>query len=212
MSLTKENIRTVALRTVAILRDNGFNCCLFGSTACAAWGMKKRIPNDVDVIVLTDHDKEDIKRKIVAADKNFYLIRSKNPSNTFQVLWCRVRPGISCKVDILIPGLLNIPQIPLHLIETRNDLPITPFLPLLLMKVQGWYDHVNDERIHVRLKVPEDFRDIDELLAMVKEDHRLDTNEWFPAEFVDCARMHVNAFVAEREDTRRYWKAIGFDV
>ncbi|KAK2464620.1 hypothetical protein APHAL10511_003313 [Amanita phalloides] len=210
--LTREDIKGVSLRTVAILRDAGYACCLFGSAACVAWGMRDRIPHDVDIVVLTDDDREEIKRKIVAVDSNFYLTRSKNPANTFRILWYRVRLKVSCKVDILLPGLLNIPPIPPDLVEVRDDLPVMPFLPLLLLKVQGWVDHMKDNRSHMKKKIPEDFRDIDGLLGMVNDTHCLTANGWLPATFIDIECEHVKTFVAEREYTKEKWKAIGFDV
>jgi hypothetical protein len=166
----------------------------------------------VDVVVLTQDDKEEIKRKISAADNKFYLLRPKNRSDTFRVLWYRIRPGVSCKVDILLPGLMNIPPIPTHLVEIQDDLPVMPFLPLLLLKVQGWFEHEKDERWHVKSKIPDDYRDIDELCGMINVSHRLDANEWLPAAFVDLSREHVKAFVAQREYTREMWNAIGFDL
>ena len=167
----------------------------------------------MDVVVLTQDDKEEIKRKITAADNKFYLIRPKNPSDTFRVLWYRIRPGVSCKVDILLPGLLNIPPIPTHLIEIQDELPVMPFLPLLLLKVQGWFEHEKDERWHVRSKIRDDYRDIDEMLGtFINDSHRLDANEWLPAAFIDTSREHVKAFVLQREYTKERWNEIGFDV
>lgn len=85
----------------------------------------------MDVVVLTQDDKEEIKRKITAADNNFYLLCPKNPSATSRILWYRIRPVVSYKVDILLPGMLYLPMIPTHLVEIWDELPVLPFLPLL---------------------------------------------------------------------------------
>jgi hypothetical protein len=166
----------------------------------------------VDVVVLAQDDKEEIKRKITAADDNFYLLRPKNPSATFRILWYRIRPGVSCKVDILLPGMLNISPIPTHLVEIRDELPVLPFLPLLLLKVQAWIEHEKDERWHMKSKIRNDFRDIDEMLTLINDSHRLDANGWLPAAFIDTSREHVKVFVLQRENTKERWNAIGFDV
>ncbi|KAG6887343.1 hypothetical protein C0995_015938 [Termitomyces sp. Mi166 len=58
---------------------------------------------DVDIIVITEMDPEDIKELILAWDDRFYLVPSANPRNTYSVLWFTVSSRKTCKVDILIP-------------------------------------------------------------------------------------------------------------
>jgi hypothetical protein len=53
MPLSREDIKQIALRTIAILKDGGYDCCLFGSAACAALGMKNRVPNVSHLVVIS---------------------------------------------------------------------------------------------------------------------------------------------------------------
>lgn len=42
---TGREVRKVARAVITILEDNGFICSLFGSAACAIYGMDNRQPN-----------------------------------------------------------------------------------------------------------------------------------------------------------------------
>ena len=109
--------------------------------------------------------------------------------------------------------MLDIPPIPTHLVEIRDELPVMPFLPLLLLKVHGWFKHEQDGRWHIKSKIPDDYSNIDEMLGTLMNDsHRLDANKWLPAAFIDTSREHVKAFVLRREHTKEKWNAIGFDL
>lgn len=46
--LTLKEIRRVARVTVETLANCDLNCCLFGSAACAIYGMANRVPNVSD--------------------------------------------------------------------------------------------------------------------------------------------------------------------
>jgi hypothetical protein len=43
--LTGREIRKAARAAVTVLEANGLSCCLFGSAACAIYGMENREPN-----------------------------------------------------------------------------------------------------------------------------------------------------------------------
>lgn len=43
--LTGKEVRRAARAAVAVLEANGLDCCLFGSAACAIYGMENREPN-----------------------------------------------------------------------------------------------------------------------------------------------------------------------
>ena len=99
---------------------------------------------DVDIIVISDMDPEEIKELILESDNRFYLVPSANPRNTYQVLWFTISSRKTCKVNILVPGLLSIPRIPIrHIsyVQPFQDIPMVPFLVLLLLKLRGWTDH-----------------------------------------------------------------------
>ncbi|KAF9035323.1 hypothetical protein BDZ89DRAFT_1130377 [Hymenopellis radicata] len=155
-ALTTTEVCTAADAAFSALRAKGIpHACLFGSAACVLHGMKHRVPRDVDLVVFNANmDEEALKRTIHSADTRFRLVSSKNRR----------------KLDILIPGLLEIPRIPQeHVVLCSHvtfSLPVMPLFPLLLLKLRGWDDHRNARAAHLHAKTGDDIKDIDELLAM----------------------------------------------
>ncbi|KAJ2924489.1 hypothetical protein H1R20_g12594, partial [Candolleomyces eurysporus] len=160
--LFSREITQTALAAAAVLQGHGFSCCLFGSAACWYYGMRHRIPHDVDIVVMDDsgaHDAQYFKDLIVQADPNFYLVAARNPEDTYRVLWYRIprRAGSGlaaslsasnddnntrhCKVDILLPGPepLTIPFIPQDRINyppmntVRRGAHRIPLMPFLTL-------------------------------------------------------------------------------
>ncbi|KAJ3790374.1 hypothetical protein GGU10DRAFT_419427 [Lentinula aff. detonsa] len=187
-SVLMSEIDIATRATVTALKSLNLDCCLVGSVACFAYGMS-RTPNDIDMVVLTSrYTQERLKSFLVHLDARFYLIASKDPSATYRVLWFRL-PGYhrSCKVDLLLPGIMNIPSVdPNRVVRIQDsmnvlnspgyassltlstDYPLMPFLPLLLLKLQAWQDHGESPKLFMRQKQPTDVRDIQELLAEQK--------------------------------------------
>ncbi|KAG5653857.1 hypothetical protein H0H81_009936 [Sphagnurus paluster] len=216
-ALTAQEIRRVARTTIATLAGQGLESCLFGSAACAIYGMTHRVPNDVDLVVLEDSlDPEEIKDMIVSANNNFYLVPAANPRNTYNVLWYYLPRNRRCKVDILTPGLLSIPDIPpenVVRVDQFQDIPVTPLLPLLLLKLRGWTDHMEDPRRWMQEKASVDEEDIDELLELAVDDydvHLDDESDWLPNWFIEEARERVDEYVQAWPDSEDYWSQLGF--
>jgi hypothetical protein len=177
------------------------------------YGMEHRVPKDVDLLVLNanqGHMGEDIKRMVATTDSNFSLLASRVVGANHNVLWYNLPPpqrvetrsrkhkpsqkpegGTAalrkvCKVDILVPGALDIPHIPksqLHFdtsstfVSYSEDkessspqiLPIAcvPFSTLLMLKLRAWADHSLPNATHVmHQKIPQDEEDIEELLRI----------------------------------------------
>ena len=169
------------------------------------------------MIVLSTRDREDIKELFESTDKRFYLVPSAHPSNAYQVLWFTLSDERACKVDILTPGVISIPDIPVECIMyqyTFPDIPIAPFLCLLLLKLRGWKDHLEDPRKYMNDKVPIDEDDIEELLELAVAEYavHLRTEEWMPAWFVEEAKGRVADYVQRWPDTADSWQEIGFEV
>ncbi|EEB93721.1 hypothetical protein MPER_07586 [Moniliophthora perniciosa FA553] len=176
------------------------------------------------MVVLTKiWTQEELKRQVVANDPNFYTIASKDPLATYRVLFYRLTPLYgtsrylrrSCKVDLLLPGVMNIPDVPIRRIFIDSKLrPLMPFLPLLMLKLQAWMDHGESPKLYMRQKQPVDVRDIMELLNLAVTNYpdvKLRKEEgWLPATFVSAARTRVKAFVRLYPTSSRHWKAIGF--
>ncbi|KAG6899649.1 hypothetical protein C0993_008329 [Termitomyces sp. T159_Od127] len=231
-ALTGQDIREVARAAVAALNEHSLRSCLFGSTACAIYGTQNREPNvsiippftlsqiaimamdqDVDIIVISNMDPEDIKELIISTDNRFYLVPSANRRNTYQVLWFRVSNRKKCKVDILVPGLLSIPRIPLRqisYIQPFEDIPVVPLLVLLLLKLRGWTDHRVDYRQYMLDKVEVDEEDIEELLRLAVENRaHLNQEQWLPKWFVREMRERVDEYIEEWPSSEGKWTSLG---
>jgi len=219
---TYTEIRRIAHEAVSLLADHGYECCLFGSTACALWGAT-RCPNDVDLIVLSDDNPEYIKGILADENQNFFLVPSLSRNADYEVLWYQLPSSTDdsyrvCKVDILIPGdgmRLNIPRIDSHHVKYQRRLPVVPLLPLLLLKLQGWTDHRDSNRPDMQEKQYVDVEDIEELLAITC-DQRTHIGSrslsWLAQEFVDAAQQRIYEYVEEFPESSLYWQDMGFDT
>ncbi|RDX52256.1 hypothetical protein OH76DRAFT_1377624 [Lentinus brumalis] len=222
---TLDEIYDVTEKAVDVFRDHGLRSCLFGSAACSLYGVD-RTPNDVDLVVLTfDYDQEQLKQLLVDNDRDFYLVPSRNPSATYRILWCRL-PGSSgrrgrgrgsaqrsCKVDILIPGVLNIPDLPRRRIKMISGIPTMPLIPLLLLKLQGWSDHRDSSRADMQEKQYVDAEDILELLdiAVERGQEVWQANlSWMPQGLIRDSEARVEDFMEEYPDSTMDWEAVGF--
>ncbi|KAI0260066.1 hypothetical protein BC834DRAFT_902796 [Gloeopeniophorella convolvens] len=81
------------------------------------------------VVMSTTHTQEALKILLCAADDSFFRVPSTNPRNTYTVLRCHTRNRRTrCKVDILVPPLLNIPLIPAEKVEWDgpSGVPVMP--------------------------------------------------------------------------------------
>ncbi|KAF8330961.1 hypothetical protein F5887DRAFT_895365 [Amanita rubescens] len=218
LELTKKDIRRVARRVVETLEQGGYTCCLYGSAACSVYGME-RVPADIDVVVFTQDDVEDIKAYLARENSRCYLEDSKNLHNTYKKVFYALSwtPRLRCKVDIIIGGQnspLKIPKIPVRHIQHVNDfnIPVLPFLVLLILKVQGWHDHRSSQRTDFLRKVPQDKRDIDELLGMVDDKDHLDQFSWLPSWFIDHAQSLVVLYTDRYPNATASFNDMGFDV
>ncbi|KAK0501797.1 hypothetical protein EDD18DRAFT_1279505 [Armillaria luteobubalina] len=224
--LSALEVRRAARAAVKVLGDSGYECCLFGSAACSIYGMNYREPNDADLIVLDDDvNAEDIKDLLVAADDRFYLKQSVNPQATYRVLWYALRINAkgrrvrSCKVDILTPGDstdLRIPFVPssrITYVPRYRDLPLMPFMCMLLMKLRGWEDHVDSEKEYMQEKEPTDIDDLEELLLMAKGFQvrvNLPSEQWMPNWFIEESRRRVARFITDYPFSGEAWADVGF--
>ena len=149
-------------------------------------------------------DVEFVKRSIVSRDSHYHLVNSKNPRATYKVLWYHIpdSPGYfprQCKIDILKPGELGIPSVPVDKLykgKKYENLRIMPFVPLFLLKVQAWEHHKASLKLHFRGKVPQDVLDIRELLRIASR-HGFDlkdSEDWLPAWFMDEGRRRLEQF------------------
>ncbi|CCM01380.1 uncharacterized protein FIBRA_03430 [Fibroporia radiculosa] len=173
---------------------------------------------DVDLIVFCGENPERLKAVLTEVDEDFYLVPSRSRTADYEVLWCALPTEDEdtprgCKVDILVPGLLEIPDIPTEHIEDRDGLPVMPLLPLLMMKLKGWFDHRNSSRPDMRDKQVVDVVDIDELLAIscdYSTHIRNDELWWLPEDFITTTQDRVYEYVEDFPDSALYWQNLGF--
>ncbi|KAH9835006.1 uncharacterized protein C8Q71DRAFT_710657 [Rhodofomes roseus] len=218
---TYGEICDIANRAVTIFTECGYQCCLFGSTACALYGVT-RCPNDVDLVVLAtpNTSTEYLKQLLVNEPNDFYLVPSKKRDANYKVLWYRLPPGArgkkrKCKVDVLVPGMLNIPAVPSAQVAYARHLPVMPLLPLLLLKLQGWTDHRDSDRRDFRRKQHVDVEDVKELLSFACDLRvRIGSRElgWLPADFVEAAQNRIHEFVGEFPESVLRWRSLGFEA
>ena len=159
-------------------------------------------------------DLEQMKQLLVKKDSKFFLVPSKNLLATYKVLWYRSPYG-KCKVDVLKPGVMNIPNMDSDEItySSSDHLPMMPLLVVFLLKLQGWEDHKNAYREYLKEKAEIDAKDINYLLPLVaKSEEKLQSMPWIPRGFISRAESRVKRYVLEYEDSREYWSIIGFDV
>jgi len=150
----------------------------------------------------------------VSLNLAFYLVPARNPGATYEVLWYRFIDTGSClKVDLLFPGVLNIPSIPASSITTTNShrLPCAPLLLVLLLKLQAWIHHGEALEFRYRQKKPTDARDILVLLPIAcSMNIHLRSESYLPKSFVDVSKSRAEKFAMEQPDARKFWESLGF--
>lgn len=175
------------------------------------------------MVLTTAYSQESLKEILVREDSSFYLVRSKNWRATYRVLWHRLSkstcplPSVDCKVDILVPGTMNIPNVPPERVRTLSGLPVMPMIPQLLLKLQAWSDHRASHRTDMRLKQYVDESDIDRLLAIAVDEGasvRAQECRWLSGATILAAtpaRLGSYTLWASAE-TKGKWKKLGFGL
>ena len=175
---------------------------------------------DLDILCLScPWDQEELKRRVVAEDSSFYLIHPKKPGATYKVLWYRIYGSGSstsgrCKVDLLLPGIMNIPNVPTSIIEyPEQGMPCAPFAVVFLLKLQAWADHLDSPEPRFWSKSFTDTWDLRRMLPIARAKGfnigRLDAR--LPSSFVASAVLRVQRFLDKSPDTLIEWRALGFE-
>lgn len=172
----------------------------------------KRVPQDLDILCQNWHDtQEELKRRLVQMNRKFYLIAAKTPNATYKVLWYRIGYRTNIKVDVLLPGALDICSVPSHSIDRAGGLPCVPLSHLLLYKLQGWVHHGESLRTIDRLKMPNDVRDIEAILRVIVGRNIKPFEEaYFDEGFISRSIFRISKFVFEHPETRPQWRDIGY--
>lgn len=175
---------------------------------------------DVDIVVSAENlglNAEDIKERIVEADDRYFLEFSRRSGAPYKILYCCL-PGFQTngrrvKVDILVPPILGLPEIRSYDIVYIDRIPVMPLFDLLVMKLQGWWDHRTSPRADFQAKESADVGDINALLDRadtenLSYDDEVDAYRHHQ-EFVDNACTHLRRFVSVYGGNRR-WRHLGF--
>ncbi|KIM23397.1 hypothetical protein M408DRAFT_332391 [Serendipita vermifera MAFF 305830] len=203
-----------AIRT---LRDAGYpDVCFVGGVACSLHG-NIRTPKDLDILILnTSDDQETIKRRIVLYNPSFYLVASKKLFATYKVLWYRSTYG-SVKVDILLPGIMDIPSFPASRIDTSNvrRFPSAPLSITLLLKLQAWSQHRAATEWYYSKEQDKDKTDLECLVPLAaKKALRPKRDVDLSKEFLSAAEKRVSEYLRANPSscTRDSWRSMGFAV
>jgi len=215
-----EELCGVAKKAISVFESSKISCCLAGDTACTLYGISRH-PVELDIVVLTDaYPRENLERILTEADTDFYLVSPKDPRITYKLLCCKLsrRPGEhkrGCKVNIVIPRTLNIPNIPPDSIEHIKGLPVMPLRLLLFLKLQSWADR-RDTLHHVYISSKQhndDVKDISDLLVMVRsrgESVSREGLQWLPLTTVDAAMGRITEYVQKFPNSETNWRAVGY--
>lgn len=165
------------------------------------------------MVMSSRRTQEELKALLVSYDSSFHLVPAKNPLNTYKVLWYRLSPYRSCKVDVLQPGVMNIPVISPDDIVWKNNLPLMPFSIILLLKLQAWTDHQTAGQSYLRMKQYTDSADIKRLLPIaITKGTQPRSDPLLPSSFISAAETRVRQFVTSFPDTHSQWTALGFEA
>jgi hypothetical protein len=220
-----------AYSTVAVLRNLGVPCALFGGMACYLYG-NTRVPKDVDVLAFPpwrseDSSAEELKLSITQRDPTrFFLREAREASSPYKILWYRRPLGVhcyslvnECKIDIVLPGILHLPNIrPEQLrVDERYHLPVIPFSLLLLHKLKAWDDRVNARESYKRARQATDSSDVQALLRLPHVVSLRFSRPWndeilFNKEFQAQSRERVRLFCLEFPSQTQDWRMLGFEV
>ncbi|KAF8467120.1 hypothetical protein DFH94DRAFT_848315 [Russula ochroleuca] len=216
---TEQEIWKIARRTTDIIQSNiTRNVCLFGSAACSLYVNIGRVPHS-NLGYMT----QKTKAIIAQADNRYYLAKSRIRGATHKKLYCRLPgwktdKGRCIKADILVPPTLGLPNITEFDIYFINDIPVMGTFDLLVMKTQGWWDHLTSPRKDFQAKVNDDVSDIIALLDRAKLEGvsyvevESEQDEYgHSQEFMDHAYSLANRFV-NVYGTHRRWRALDFPL
>lgn len=177
---------------------------------------------DVDVLVMTDKSPEEVKDCLVSNDASFHWTKPPtNPNATYRVLCYRLpsleaanTPAKSCRVDVFTPGMIHLPRIPNDKITfSDSKLPIMPYFPVVLHKVQAWKAHLVSTKPWAVTKQKNDINDINDLLkGAMATSQRLQNQTWLEQWFLDEAVEGVQEYIGKHPDTIPGWLKLGFPI
>ncbi|KAG6899568.1 hypothetical protein C0993_009180 [Termitomyces sp. T159_Od127] len=236
-------VMMAAKDSVLLLHECGWRSAIFGGLACFLYG-NTRPPNvcllltllrqgsqpvqDVDLLVLVSPEStvtaEELKQNLVILDPyHFFTTPSKDPLASYHILWYRLtndpvqNAKTSCKIDLLLPGVMNLPNMPPSLIHWDEGLPLVPFSLLLLQKLQAWDDHRKSKDPIKWQRQRTDMEDLDGLTGLSALELLKSSQPWsdatlFNLEFQKLTKERVINYCASFPRSVPIWTSIGFKI
>ncbi|KAJ2915185.1 hypothetical protein MD484_g5236, partial [Candolleomyces efflorescens] len=206
-----------ARRVVSLLEDLGFLCALSGSSAAHVYSRgETRILERLDIIVLPPPSFSPtqawLSQQLFQRDPNNFTY---DPAN--ETLFYNFDPDLvlpqpfqndrTCKVELLLPGTPGVPRVPPSCIVWIADLPVVPFLTLLLYMLEKWGDQRNKR---------DNTRDLKRLLTLVPSLPVSVFRPWkerklMSATYQAKSEVRVKKF-CQTTLTKPIWKMLGFEV
>lgn len=116
----------------------------------------------------------------------------------------------ACKVDILLPGIMNIPTVPRDKILHIDRLPLMPLIPLIMLKLQAWEDHTHALQRYQRQKQWTDVADLQRLLPIaVRRRENVANEAWIPSSFLQAAKKRLERYLVQYPEQIHLWKQVG---
>jgi len=234
---SSSQISYAARDAIKSLKDIGVESCFVGGMACQLYGHSRK-PNDLDIFVLSSHwSQEQLKRRLVEVNPRFYLVDARNPTATYKVLWYRVsgtQPSssftrsthfrtysltslteVKLKVDILLPGTMDIPLFPSEKITWNTGLPSAPFILVLLLKLQAWFHHRHSSEARFREKQFADHNNLQALLAIACSKNvrilpQAPSEAYLPQDFLMNSVARVAEHIRIYPRCKNDWGQLGF--
>lgn len=171
---------------------------------------------------------------MAARDSNFFLASPENPHATYKVLWYDIPPTSvprsphspsiirPCRVNILAPGVMNIPDVPQGCAVIASGewwgLPLMPLIPLLMLRLQDWMEHrkpgVRFSRRSVENQRNDEFLTIGDLLDVgVRRGYTLDAyRAWLPVSLLETAEEQILTYNSYHPMKAGHWQRLGFSA
>jgi hypothetical protein len=147
----------------------------------------------------------------------FYLVDAKTPGADWKVLWYHpdgvgpTRRPSAIKIDVLVPGTMDLPSFDRRWIYRRVDkLPTAPLSLVLLHKVRGWSERIKSDVPYQWEKHRQDASDVASLLPIASKGGVNINSGVLPHDFLESAGGWVAAFINKYQFPIHHWREIGF--
>jgi hypothetical protein len=123
-------------------------------------------------------------------------------------------PATACKINIVFPGTMNLPNLPLITVDWDEGLPLVPFSLLLLLKLQEWDDHRPSGQEFTDLEQRSDMEDVMMLLRLSKAREACGYLAWIDKrvlswDFMNLSEERIERFSHDFPESKELWLAIG---